>query len=657
MSRTYRFLNVGNTGGYGSAFTGDGKEYIGFQTRDDGKLVFLRKGYKNLGDADSGQLSTFGDVLTKEQAKKLQFFGQNPQSEPDPLPFDTLADLADSRDGYDAQGNLIKTRYHRPYRGVEYEGLRSFLDTNQTSGGGSNKTSGGGSNKKNETNTKPISEGLTNFLKGENKPMAENKNNNDEVGINPPDDGVTTPTPNTTITSDEELKKVVGDIAAGNQGNIPQVTGVLPTVKDNELLDDKDYKLGDDPSTTRADDVSTVDVTLPTRPTDETGAIDKDFGQVDDIERAKTKLDEEDGVDIASISDEDAQKLLIADEDIEQGVVSDESQAEAQTIALDDFDERGTVKFQLGELFSSIEEGSTPPAWASPAVRKISSIMQQRGMGSSSMASAAMMQALMESGIPIATADANTYAKIQLQNLTNKQETALANAAVYASMDKADLNARLTAQVNNAKTLLAVETANLSAEQSANELSYNALVQAIFKDSAQENARSEINAKNEMQVEEFFTEMDAQIETANANRSVAVDQFNAGEENAFVQFEASFKDSRDKFESNMGYAIDQSNAEWRRNINTQETAIQNETNRINVQNLYNATTTQLNNLWQKYRDNAAWNFQKSESEAQRRHEIAMLAMEFSNSNELYDKEQRDAIAEATGDWLASWIAS
>ena len=271
--------------------------------------------------------------------------------------------------------------------------------------------------------------------------------------------------------------------------------------------------------------------------------------------------------------------------------------------------------------------------------------MQQRGIGASSMASAAMMQALMESGVAIATKDANEYAKLQLQNLTNKQETALKNAGVYATMDTANLNARLTAQVNNAKTLLAVETANLSTEQSKNELEYNALVQSVFKDAAQENARSEINAKNEMQVEEYFTEMDAQIETANANRAVAVDQFNAGEENAINQYNASLLDSRDKFESNMGFAIDQSNAEWRRAINTQDTAIQNETNRINVQNLYNATTTQLNNLWLKYRDNAAWNFEKSESEAQRRHEIAMLAMEFSNSNELYDKEQRDAIAE------------
>ena len=476
----------------------------------------------------------------------------------------------------------------------------------------------------------------------------------DDRMMPPPDDQVVTtpPPPASPITTDAELKTVVGDIAAGNQGVIPKVDAVLPTVNTNELLDKKDVGLGEDDRTiTAADKVQTVDVDKPTRP------VDKDYGQVGAIERAKDTLDKLGGADLAKISDEEAVKLLIDDEDVVQGEVSDESQAEAQLLDLDEFDQRATVKYQLGDLFSSIEEGTAPPAWASPAIRKVSAIMQQRGIGASSMASAAITQALMESGIPIATADANSYAKLQLQNLNNKQETALKNAAIFAAMDTANLNARLTAQVNNAKTLLAVETANLSTEQSKNELEYNALVQSIFKDAAQENARSEINAKNEMQVEEYFTEMDAQIETANANRAVAVDQFNAGEANAVNQFNASLLDARDKFESNMGFAIDQSNAEWRRAINTQDTAIQNETNRINVQNLYNATTTQLNNLWLKYRDNAAWNFEKSESEAQRRHEIAMLAMEFSNSNELYDKEQRDSIAEATGDWLASWIAS
>ena len=176
------------------------------------------------------------------------------------------------------------------------------------------------------------------------KRMQEGGTTDDEVGTNPPDDGVVTPTPNTPITSDEELKNVVGDIAAGNQGNIPEVKAVIPTVKNNEILDDEDYGLGTDPSTSRAGDVTTKDVSIPTRPKDETGAIDEDFGQVGAIERAKKKLDEADDITTAKISDVDAQKLLIADEDIEQGSVSDKSQADAKVLDLDTFDKRATVK-------------------------------------------------------------------------------------------------------------------------------------------------------------------------------------------------------------------------------------------------------------------------------------------------------------------------
>jgi hypothetical protein len=50
------------------------------------------------------------------------------------------------------------------------------------------------------------------------------------------------------------------------------------------------------------------------------------------------------------------------------------------------------------------------------------------------MAAAARTQALFESALPIAAADADKYASIQLQNLNNKQTTALKNAAEIATM-------------------------------------------------------------------------------------------------------------------------------------------------------------------------------------------------------------------------------
>jgi hypothetical protein len=333
------------------------------------------------------------------------------------------------------------------------------------------------------------------------------------------------------------------------------------------------------------------------------------------------------------------------------------SQGAMATAATQELDQRATVQYQLGELLGSIEEGKPMPAWAAPAVRKVAGVMQARGLGASSMAAAAMTQAVMESGVVIAAKDADQYARIQLANLNNQQQTALANAAQIAGMDKANLSARLQSAVTNAQLLLATETKNLDSQQKADTLSYNALTQAVFKDAAEENARQQFNAKNELQVEEFFAELGSQVETANANRKAAVDQFNAGEINAQGQFNAAMRDNREKFNSNMQYAIDQSNVQWRRQVNTASTAVQNETNRINAQNLFNASQNSLNNLWQKYRDNAAWNFQKNESFLQRQHEIGIMAMEFANTKELYSQQQKDELASGIGNWLAIWYAN
>ena len=421
------------------------------------------------------------------------------------------------------------------------------------------------------------------------------------------------------------------------QKNVPQVKAVTQTVDSTTLQDTKGTLLGTDPlAGTALASVENLKVATPTASADNIGEIDA-IAKVGDVGTATA----------AQITDP---KGIISD--IPQGTVSEGAMAVAQT---EELDKKATVQYQLGELMSSIEEGKPLPAWASPAVRKVSAVMQARGMGASSMAAAAMTQAVMESGINIAVQYANKYATIQLQNLNNKQKTALQNALTVSGMDRANLSARLQGAVTNAQSLLTVDVKNLSAQQQSNTISYNALTQSLFKDAAQENVRLQLNAKNERQVEEFFAELDAQVETANANRVSAMSQFNAGQANAQNQFNSTLRDARDKFNANMQYAVDQSNVTWRRQVNTANTAVQNETNRINVQNLYNASQNALNNLWQKYRDNASWNFQKSESQLQRQHEIGIMAMEFANSEKIYTKKQKDNFASGVGNWIAQWM--
>jgi len=439
------------------------------------------------------------------------------------------------------------------------------------------------------------------------------------------------------IFTDEQLETEVGSMASGQVAGLPQVTAVEQNA--NSVADISNIALGTTPTAaTVAATPSGINTTAPVQ-------SNANVGQVGSTTNTAPSIGT---MDAAQITPAGAYMADI------QGTVSAGAIATAPTEQLD---EKATTRYQLTQLLSSIEEGTEMPAWASPAVRKVGAIMQARGMGASSMASAAMTQAVMESGVVIAAQDATKYATIQLQNLNGKQKASLQNALTYAAMDKTNLSARLQGAVTNAQSLLAVDTKNLDAQQKTDSINYNALTQALFKDAAEDNARQQFNAKNQLQVDQFFSELEAQVDTANANRTSALSQFNTGEANAQNQFNASMSDTRDKFNSNMKYAIDQSNTQWRRQINTGNTALQNETNRINVQNQFNASQTALNNLWQKYRDNASWNFTKSESMLQRQHEVGIMAMEFANSKEIYNKEQKDNLALGVGNWIAAWMGS
>ena len=441
------------------------------------------------------------------------------------------------------------------------------------------------------------------------------------------------------ISTTQDLMDQVGEMAAGETTGVPQLESVAPTVKEGEMQTAA-FLQADPQAATATADITGISAAIPAQQT-------PNLGQVASTTQLAPNV-----VDMTAAQIQDARRPQIDMTQVE-GTVSAGSQAVAATQQLDP---RATVQYQLGELLGSIEEGKPMPAWAAPAVRKVAGIMQARGLGASSMAAAAMTQAVMESGVVIAGQDANKYATIQLQNLNNQQQTALTNASVFAAMDKANLSARLQGAVTNAQMLLAVETKNLDSRQQGATLSYNAQTQAMFKDAAEDNARQQFNAKNELQVEEFFAELASQVETANMNRTAATAQFNAGEVNAQQQFNTAMRDNREKFNTNMQFAVDQSNVQWRRQINTAATAVQNETNRINVANAYNSSQNALNNLWQKYRDNAAWNFQKSESYMQRQHEVGIMAMEFANTKELYNQQQKDNLAMGIGSWVAAWMA-
>ena len=336
-----------------------------------------------------------------------------------------------------------------------------------------------------------------------------------------------------------------------------------------------------------------------------------------------------------------------------QGSVSPQALA---TAATQELDVRATTKYQLEELFKGIEEGGPPPVWAAPAVRKVTSIMQQRGLGSSSMAAAATMQAMMESGIPIAAQDAQKYATIQLQNLNNQQQATLQNAATMAAMDTANLNNRQQAAVSNAKAFLSIDLQNLTNDQQSNTLTYQTKAAELLSESASQNAAKQFNAKSENEINTFFSELGTQIESSNVARAMAVQQYNIGQRVAADQFNATMKVNQESFNANMRKEIDQSNAVWRRTVNTSNTANQNEANRQNALNLLSLSQNALNNLWQVYRDKASWTVKISESAADRAHNGALQAASIAASQDLYETKFSNFLNTNTIDNIFKFIS-
>jgi hypothetical protein len=422
--------------------------------------------------------------------------------------------------------------------------------------------------------------------------------------------------------ADKDVQKVMEV-----QSNLLGQTAALPVKgeikpEDQEVQSDEllatDQKLIDAPqNVTLPDPIQSVDVTKP----------DKIDVETYEAERAAPKLGEAEAAKGRPSKD--------AIMEAAQGEVSPEALA---TAATQELDPRATTRYQLAELFKGIEDGGPPPAWAAPAVRKVSAVMQSRGLGASSMAAAATMQAMMESGIPIAAQDAQKYATIQLQNLNNEQAAALQNAAAVLQMDMANLNNRQQAAVNNAKAFLTMDMQNLTNEQQANTLTYQSKAQALLSDAAAKNAAAQFNAKSENDVQEFFTELGVQIEAANVGRKIAVEQFNSNQKIALDQFNTQMDVATSQFNANMRLEIDQSNAVWRRSVNTRNNAQQNEANRQNALNLLSIQQNALNNIWQKYRDKAAWVVKISESAKDRAHNAAMQSAAIAANADAYDTQ-------------------
>jgi len=252
---------------------------------------------------------------------------------------------------------------------------------------------------------------------------------------------------------------------------------------------------------------------------------------------------------------------------------------------------KATVKGQLAELMTDFE-GDETPAWAAGAMRAANAAMIARGIGTSSMAGQAIVQAAMESAIPIAQQDASTFAKFESQNLSNRQQTAMFAAEQRASFLKLDFDQAFQARVATAAKISDIANINFTADQqialenarmaqTVDITNLNAKNAKVMADAAAmasmdlanlsniqqaevENAKNFLamdmaNLSNEQQATMFKAKsLQDAILSDTAAKNAAI-QFNATSENQTNQFMASMNNQVQQFNVSQSNAMDQFN--------------------------------------------------------------------------------------------------
>ena len=94
--------------------------------------------------------------------------------------------------------------------------------------------------------------------------------------------------------------------------------------------------------------------------------------------------------------------------------------------------------------------------------------------------------------------------------------------------------------------------------------------------------------------------------------------------------------------------IAQSNATWRRELATADTAAVNRANELNAKAVLDISNQAYNNLWQYYGDTMEWAWTSAESELDRLSAMAIAQLSASASKDAQDAASKTAAGSAIG---------
>ena len=291
--------------------------------------------------------------------------------------------------------------------------------------------------------------------------------------------------------------------------------------------------------------------------------------------------------------------------------------------------EKATVQGQLATLTENFD-ASNPPAWAAGSLRAVQAQMANRGLGASSMAGQAMVQAALESALPIAQADAQVNAAFESANLSNRQQRAMLAAQQRATFIGQEFDQGFQARVQNSAKIADIANRNFTAEQqvalensrAAQTMNINNLSnrQAVTmaeasalanldmsnlsnrQQSAVQNAQSFLqmdmqNLSNQQQMDMFAGQQQVQSMFTDQAAENASKQFNASSQNQVDQFFSSLGQQANQFNATQMNAQEQFNAGQTNTIERFNADINNQRDQFNAQN--QTVIAQSNATWRR----------------------------------------------------------
>jgi hypothetical protein len=268
----------------------------------------------------------------------------------------------------------------------------------------------------------------------------------------------------------------------------------------------------------------------------------------DAIEGATADVEELKGKDIeaAQINAEDVTQIVkpaarkLDPAEVIEGSAVEMARVKAAvefTAAQADPSKQATVRGQMEELQADFEGGQTP-AWAAGALRNVSAQMAARGLGASSMAGQALVQAAMEAALPIAQVDAATFSKFEFENLSNRQATAMFAAEQRAKFLGQEFDEEFQTRVRNAATISDIANQNFTAEQSIALENAKLASTANIANLSARNAKvlADAAAVSNMEISNLNNQQQAKVE--NAKNLLQMDMTNLNNEQQTEIFKA-----------------------------------------------------------------------------------------------------------------------